>query len=115
MTSAALQAVALGSCLDRSGAVDRAFARRDFRAASRVVAAPLSVAVGGDFMYDGTTGSDYGRAETTLTTAGLPERRNERRRVGAPVRGEAPVFMTFRGRSPASPGALEPRRCPPGP
>lgn len=56
MTSAAMQSRALGECLDRAGAVDRAFARRYFRAAGRVVAVPWSIAVGGDFVYDGTTG-----------------------------------------------------------
>ena len=56
MTSAAQQAEALGACLDRTGAVDRRFARRYFRAAGRVVAVPWSIAVGGDFVYEGTTG-----------------------------------------------------------
>lgn len=56
MTSAAMQAEALGTCLDRAGAVDCRFARRYFRAAGRAVAAPWSMAVGGDFAYDGTTG-----------------------------------------------------------
>lgn len=56
MTSAAQQAQALGRSLDRSGAVDRAFARRYFRAAGRVVAVPWSFAVGGDFGYDTTVG-----------------------------------------------------------
>ena len=51
MTSAALQAEALGACLDRSQTVDRLFARRYFRA----VAAPWSIAVGGDFIYPDTT------------------------------------------------------------
>lgn len=56
MTSAAQQAQALGSALDRHGRVDRAFARRYFRAASRIVDVPWSIAVGGDFAYPGTTG-----------------------------------------------------------
>jgi flavin-dependent dehydrogenase len=56
MTSAALQAEALGRCLDRAGAVDRRFARRYFAAAGRAVAVPWSVAVGGDFDYPGTRG-----------------------------------------------------------
>jgi 2-polyprenyl-6-methoxyphenol hydroxylase-like FAD-dependent oxidoreductase len=56
MSSAALQAVALANCLDRAGAIDRAFARRYFRAVSRTVGVPWSLAVGADFMYDGTTG-----------------------------------------------------------
>jgi 2-polyprenyl-6-methoxyphenol hydroxylase-like FAD-dependent oxidoreductase len=57
MTSAALQARALGECLDRAPAVDRRFARRYHKAIAGVVAAPWSVAVGGDFAYPGTTGS----------------------------------------------------------
>jgi 2-polyprenyl-6-methoxyphenol hydroxylase-like FAD-dependent oxidoreductase len=56
MTSAALQAEALGACLERSAAVDRAFARSYFRAASRIVKVPWSIAVGGDFVYEGTAG-----------------------------------------------------------
>jgi hypothetical protein len=57
MTSAALQARALGECLDRTGAVDRTFARRYFTAAGRAVAAPWTIAVGGDFDYPDTRGS----------------------------------------------------------
>ena len=56
MTSAALQAVALGECLDRAKAIDGRFAKRYFKAAGKVVAVPWSIAVGGDFAYDGTTG-----------------------------------------------------------
>lgn len=56
MTAAAMQTEALGRCLDRAGATDRRFARRYFRAAAGVVAVPWSIAVGGDFVYDGTTG-----------------------------------------------------------
>jgi hypothetical protein len=56
MTSAAQQAKVLGECLDRAGAVDRSFARRYFKAAGKVVATPWSIAVGGDFAYEGTTG-----------------------------------------------------------
>jgi 2-polyprenyl-6-methoxyphenol hydroxylase-like FAD-dependent oxidoreductase len=56
MTSAALQADALGRCLDRRRAIDRRFARRYFKAAGRSVKAPWSIAVGGDFAYEGTTG-----------------------------------------------------------
>jgi 2-polyprenyl-6-methoxyphenol hydroxylase-like FAD-dependent oxidoreductase len=56
MTSAAQQARALGRCLDRTRAVDRRFARRYFKAVSKVVAVPWSTAVGGDFAYDGTVG-----------------------------------------------------------
>ncbi|MGH9223197.1 MAG: FAD-dependent oxidoreductase [Acidimicrobiales bacterium] len=56
MTSAAQQAAALGRALDRAGRVDCRFARTYFRAASRIVASPWSIAVGGDFTYPGTTG-----------------------------------------------------------
>jgi 2-polyprenyl-6-methoxyphenol hydroxylase-like FAD-dependent oxidoreductase len=56
MTVAAQQAEALGLHLDRSGAIDRSFARSYFRAASRIVKTPWSIAVGGDFAYEGTTG-----------------------------------------------------------
>jgi 2-polyprenyl-6-methoxyphenol hydroxylase-like FAD-dependent oxidoreductase len=56
MTSAAQQAQALGECLDRSTTIDRRFARRYFKAASKVVAVPWSVATGADFAYPETTG-----------------------------------------------------------
>ncbi|HEX7275916.1 MAG TPA: hypothetical protein VF244_00940, partial [Acidimicrobiales bacterium] len=56
MTSAALQAEALGVQLDRSAAIDRAFARSYFRAVNKIVKIPWSIAVGGDFVYEGTTG-----------------------------------------------------------
>jgi 2-polyprenyl-6-methoxyphenol hydroxylase-like FAD-dependent oxidoreductase len=56
MTSAAMQAEALGACLDRTGGVNRRFARRYFKAAAKVVAVPWSIAVGGDFAYPDTTG-----------------------------------------------------------
>ena len=56
MTSAALQAAALGLHLDRAGTVDRAFARSYFRAVAKIINAPWSIAVGGDFVYEGTTG-----------------------------------------------------------
>ena len=42
-SSAAIQAATLGACLERSGAVDRRFARRYFKAASKVVSLPWSV------------------------------------------------------------------------
>ena len=56
MTSAALQADALGACLDRRGVADRRFAESYFKQVTKVVAAPWSIAVGGDFAYPGTTG-----------------------------------------------------------
>jgi 2-polyprenyl-6-methoxyphenol hydroxylase-like FAD-dependent oxidoreductase len=57
MTAAAQQAHALGRELDRAGTVDRSFARRYFKAASRTVNTPWSIAVGGDFAYAGTKGN----------------------------------------------------------
>jgi 2-polyprenyl-6-methoxyphenol hydroxylase-like FAD-dependent oxidoreductase len=56
MTSATQQAHALGECLRRSGAIDRRFARRYFKAASKVVAVPWSIATGSDFAYPDTKG-----------------------------------------------------------
>ena len=56
MTSAAMQAEVLGQSLDRAGAIDRSFARTYFRDAGRIVNGPWSIAVGGDFAYDGTRG-----------------------------------------------------------
>jgi 2-polyprenyl-6-methoxyphenol hydroxylase-like FAD-dependent oxidoreductase len=56
MTSAAQQADALGHALDRHGSVSRAFAKRYFRAAARIVNIPWSIAVGGDFAYPDTKG-----------------------------------------------------------
>ena len=63
MTSAAQQAHVLGKCLDRSTArgdgtraLDRSFSRQYFKAASRIVSIPWSIAVGADFAYEGTTG-----------------------------------------------------------
>jgi 2-polyprenyl-6-methoxyphenol hydroxylase-like FAD-dependent oxidoreductase len=57
MTAAAQQAHALGRELDRAGALDRSFTRRYFKAASRTVNIPWSIAVGGDFAYEGTKGN----------------------------------------------------------
>ena len=56
MTSAALQACALADCLDGAADLDRTFSRSYFKAVARVVAAPWSIAVGGDFVYPGTKG-----------------------------------------------------------
>jgi 2-polyprenyl-6-methoxyphenol hydroxylase-like FAD-dependent oxidoreductase len=56
MTSAAQQAQALGECLGQRAAIDRRFARRYFKAASKVVAAPWSIATGSDFAYPDTVG-----------------------------------------------------------
>jgi 2-polyprenyl-6-methoxyphenol hydroxylase-like FAD-dependent oxidoreductase len=56
MTTAAQQARALGRELDRAGAIDHSFTRRYFKAASRTVNTPWSIAVGGDFAYEDTKG-----------------------------------------------------------
>ncbi|MGH8983650.1 MAG: FAD-dependent oxidoreductase [Acidimicrobiia bacterium] len=56
MTSAAQQAQALGDCLRKHNAIDRRFARRYFKAASKAVAVPWSIATGSDFAYPETTG-----------------------------------------------------------
>jgi 2-polyprenyl-6-methoxyphenol hydroxylase-like FAD-dependent oxidoreductase len=56
MTTAAQQAQALGHELDRARAIDPSFTRRYFKAASRTVNTPWSIAVGGDFVYEGTKG-----------------------------------------------------------
>ena len=56
MTTAAQQADALARQLDRAGAIDRSFARAYFKAASRTVNTPWSIAVGGDFVYEDTSG-----------------------------------------------------------
>lgn len=56
MSTAAQQAATLGRVLDESRALDRHFSRRYFRTVAHPVAAAWSVAVGGDFVYAGTTG-----------------------------------------------------------
>jgi 2-polyprenyl-6-methoxyphenol hydroxylase-like FAD-dependent oxidoreductase len=56
MTAAAQQAAALDAALDRSGAIDRSFARQYFKAASRIVNTAWSTAVGGDSAYAETKG-----------------------------------------------------------
>ncbi len=56
MTSAAMQATALGDALDRSRRIDARVTRRYFKAAGRIVNVAWSTAVGSDFAYDETTG-----------------------------------------------------------
>ena len=55
MSAAALQAEALGSCLDRTGPTP-ALPRAVARAAGRVVANPWQIATGADFIYRQTSG-----------------------------------------------------------
>jgi 2-polyprenyl-6-methoxyphenol hydroxylase-like FAD-dependent oxidoreductase len=57
MSSAALQAVALGTCLDRYGAAAAGLPRRFYHAAAKVIANPWAIAAGADFCYPQTTGS----------------------------------------------------------
>jgi 2-polyprenyl-6-methoxyphenol hydroxylase-like FAD-dependent oxidoreductase len=56
MTSAAMQASALGDALDRTGRIDARLTRRCFKAAGRIVNVAWSTAVGSDFTYAETTG-----------------------------------------------------------
>jgi 2-polyprenyl-6-methoxyphenol hydroxylase-like FAD-dependent oxidoreductase len=56
MSSAALQAVALGTCLDQHGAASDGLPRRFYRAAAKIIANPWAIAAGGDFCYPQTTG-----------------------------------------------------------
>jgi 2-polyprenyl-6-methoxyphenol hydroxylase-like FAD-dependent oxidoreductase len=56
MTVAALEALALGDCLDRLGTASAQMAREYYRAASAVIATPWQMATGGDFMYPETVG-----------------------------------------------------------
>jgi 2-polyprenyl-6-methoxyphenol hydroxylase-like FAD-dependent oxidoreductase len=56
MSSAAQQADTLARMLDRCSTVDRSFARGYFKAVGHIVATPWSIAVGGDFAYEHTTG-----------------------------------------------------------
>jgi 2-polyprenyl-6-methoxyphenol hydroxylase-like FAD-dependent oxidoreductase len=56
MTSAALQAVALGACLDRDGVTSPRVPKRFYRAAKKVVSIPWQIAAGADFIFAETTG-----------------------------------------------------------
>lgn len=56
MSSAALQAVALGTCLDRHGPASDSLPRRFYRATAKIIANPWAIAAGGDFCYPQTTG-----------------------------------------------------------
>jgi 2-polyprenyl-6-methoxyphenol hydroxylase-like FAD-dependent oxidoreductase len=56
MSSAALQAVALGSSIDAVGIDSPALAARFYKAAAKVIANPWAIAVGGDFAFPETTG-----------------------------------------------------------
>ena len=51
-----MRLTAPGEALDRSGRIDRTFARRYFKPASRMVTVAWSTAVGRDFAYGETTG-----------------------------------------------------------
>jgi 2-polyprenyl-6-methoxyphenol hydroxylase-like FAD-dependent oxidoreductase len=56
MTVAALEALELGECLDRFGAVSVDMAREYYRATGALVDTPWMMATGGDFAYPETTG-----------------------------------------------------------
>jgi 2-polyprenyl-6-methoxyphenol hydroxylase-like FAD-dependent oxidoreductase len=56
MSSAALQAVALGTCLDRYGPASDGLPGDFYRAAAKIIANPWAIAAGGDFCYPQTTG-----------------------------------------------------------
>jgi 2-polyprenyl-6-methoxyphenol hydroxylase-like FAD-dependent oxidoreductase len=56
MSSAALQAAALGACLDRYGPASDGLSRRFYRATAKIIANPWAIAAGGDFCYPQTTG-----------------------------------------------------------
>jgi 2-polyprenyl-6-methoxyphenol hydroxylase-like FAD-dependent oxidoreductase len=56
MSSAALQAVALGESLDSVGIGSPALSARFYKAAAKVIANPWAIAAGGDFAFEKTTG-----------------------------------------------------------
>lgn len=56
MSSAALQAVALGSSIDAAGIDSPSLAARFYKAAAKVIANPWAIAAGGDFAFPETTG-----------------------------------------------------------
>ena len=56
MSTAALQAVALGTCMDRYGPASEGLPRRFYHAAAKIIANPWAIAAGGDFCYPQTTG-----------------------------------------------------------
>ncbi|MFI2437518.1 NAD(P)/FAD-dependent oxidoreductase [Streptomyces sp. NPDC018693] len=56
MTVAALEAIALGECLDRFKGPSAPMARAYYRAAGRIIDTPWQMATGGDFVYPETVG-----------------------------------------------------------
>jgi 2-polyprenyl-6-methoxyphenol hydroxylase-like FAD-dependent oxidoreductase len=56
MTSAALQALALGRCIDRYGTGSDRFPKAFYRQVGKVVSNPWQIAAGADFIYPETTG-----------------------------------------------------------
>jgi 2-polyprenyl-6-methoxyphenol hydroxylase-like FAD-dependent oxidoreductase len=56
MSSAALQAMALDTCIDRYGIADDRLPKRFYKEAAKVIAGPWKIAVGADFAYPQTTG-----------------------------------------------------------
>ena len=56
MSTAALEAVALGDCVDRVGIVSDRLAATLYKAAAKILATPWSMGAGGDFVFEKTTG-----------------------------------------------------------
>src|SRR5439155_1697571 len=56
MSSAALQAAALGACLDRYGPASDGLSRRFYRDTTKIIANAWGISAGGDFSYPQTTG-----------------------------------------------------------
>jgi 2-polyprenyl-6-methoxyphenol hydroxylase-like FAD-dependent oxidoreductase len=70
MSSAALQATALGEALARCGAGDDRLPKRFYRQAAEVIANPWKIAVGADFAYPATPATS--RSARTSSTAASP-------------------------------------------
>ncbi len=56
MTSAALQAAALGDAIDKAGATSNALPKAFYKKAKKIINVPWSIAAGGDFLMPQTTG-----------------------------------------------------------
>jgi 2-polyprenyl-6-methoxyphenol hydroxylase-like FAD-dependent oxidoreductase len=56
MSTAALEAVALGDCVDRVGIKSDRLAPSFYKEAAKILATPWSMGAGGDFMFEKTTG-----------------------------------------------------------
>jgi flavin-dependent dehydrogenase len=56
MTTACLEAVALGGCVDREGLASSALISHYYKATAKILTTPWSMGAGGDFAYPMTTG-----------------------------------------------------------